>query len=260
MNLEDKSIRFLQTIERNTNDLYLGFSGGKDSVVIYDLALRAGIKFTAVYSNTTIDPPGTISFIRKHYPSVQILQPLESFYDLVRRKGLPTRQTRFCCEYLKERAAIGRTSIVGVRSSESHKREGRDYTHCDTRKNMKGAKYIYPIYDWQDDDVWNYIHKYQLPIAPCYTDGCERLGCVGCPLIYPRKKAFEFSIYPKIYKTIRNAIEEGMRNNPQWKISVATEGDAELAMQWWISNKSINQYFPQYTFTKGKRGWTKVLI
>ena len=239
------------------DNLYLGFSGGKDSVVIYHLAKRANISFTAIYSNTTLDPPGTISFIRKNFPDVQILHPKESFYDLVRRKGLPTRQTRFCCEYLKEQAGIGRNTILGVRASESKKREGRDYIQCDTRKSQKGAKLIYPIYDWLDADVWGYIKKYNLPIAPCYSAGCARLGCVGCPLIYPTKKRFEFSIYPKVYIAIKKAITIGMANNPQWKLSLATEGDGEIAMQWWISNKSINQFFPQYKFTKTPTGWNK---
>ena len=36
---------------------YLCFSGGKDSVVIYDLAVRAGVKFDAHHNITTVEPP-----------------------------------------------------------------------------------------------------------------------------------------------------------------------------------------------------------
>lgn len=61
---EQQAIAFLRSMERN-EPLNLGFSGGKDSVVILDLAERAGIKYDAIYANTTVDPPGTISFIKK---------------------------------------------------------------------------------------------------------------------------------------------------------------------------------------------------
>jgi len=258
MKLENKAISFLQTINKNMDNLYLGFSGGKDSVVIYHLAKKAGIDFTPIYSNTTIDPPGTRSFIRHNFSDVTIIHPKESFYDLVKRKGLPERQTRFCCEHLKERIGIGRNNITGIRASESRARKGRDYIQCDTRKWMKGAQHIYPIYDWHDEDVWEFIYKYDLPIAPCYSDGCERLGCVGCPLATPQIRKFEFSIYPRYYKAIKEAIKIGMLNNPQWKISVATDGNAEQAMQWWLSGKPISHYFDfQYTFEKKDGVWIK---
>ena len=40
---------------------------GKDSIVIYDLAIRAGVKYDAHYSQTTVDPPEIQKFI-KNYP------------------------------------------------------------------------------------------------------------------------------------------------------------------------------------------------
>ncbi|MEI3107211.1 MAG: hypothetical protein V8T16_17565 [Parabacteroides merdae] len=61
---------------------YLGFSGG-NSVVILDLAERAGVRsHPATYANTTVDPPGTISFIKNNYPQVVIRHPEKSFFSL----------------------------------------------------------------------------------------------------------------------------------------------------------------------------------
>jgi len=91
---EQQAIDFLRSMERD-EPMSLGFSGGKDSVVILDLAERAGIKYNAIYANTTVDPPGTICFIKKNYPQVRIIHPEKSFFQLVEEKGFPSRLRRF---------------------------------------------------------------------------------------------------------------------------------------------------------------------
>ncbi|GAH28018.1 unnamed protein product, partial [marine sediment metagenome] len=47
---------------------YLAFSGGKDSIVIKELADMAGVSYDAHYNNTTIDPPELVYFIKDIYP------------------------------------------------------------------------------------------------------------------------------------------------------------------------------------------------
>ena len=141
---EQQAIDFLRSMERD-DPMCLGFSGGKDSVVILDLAERSGIKYNASYANTTVDPPGTISFIKKNYSQVQILHPKKSFFQLVESKGLPGRMRRFCCEKLKEQYGIGQRTIEGMRAEESQSRALYEPEQCDVRKWMKGAKHILPI-------------------------------------------------------------------------------------------------------------------
>ncbi|MDE2518046.1 MAG: phosphoadenosine phosphosulfate reductase family protein [Methanocorpusculum sp.] len=86
---------------------YVAFSGGKDSIVMYDLMERAGVDFDAHYNVTTIDPPELTRFIRSYYPEVEWHRPVykgktTNFYDLVAQKGLPNRWMRWCCKILKE--------------------------------------------------------------------------------------------------------------------------------------------------------------
>jgi phosphoadenosine phosphosulfate reductase len=244
MKIEYISIKLIHIVNKNMNDLYAGNSGGKDSAVVDHLLQRTGIKYKSYYTNTTIDPPGTISHIRNNYPHTEVLQPKSTFYQLVEKKGLPTRLNRYCCERLKEYGSVGKNVFEGVRSAESINRQGRDYIQCDTRKWQKGAQHIYPIYDWTDEDIYEYIYKYNIQLAPHYNTGACRLGCVGCPLV-SRKGArqAEFNLYPRYYDAIKIAIGRGMLNNPQWKLSQLTCSDSETAMQWWLSGKTMNEYF-----------------
>lgn len=85
----DKALEFIKKHEP-PEGYFLGFSGGKDSVVLYDLARRAAIKFQAYYSCTGIDPPELVSFIKREYPDVTFKHPKETFWALILKKQFPT--------------------------------------------------------------------------------------------------------------------------------------------------------------------------
>lgn len=53
-----QSIKLLQSVQkRYDGEIEIAYSGGKDSDVILQLAKEAGIRYRAIYKNTTIDPP-----------------------------------------------------------------------------------------------------------------------------------------------------------------------------------------------------------
>ncbi len=58
-NMVEVSIMRLKEFEP-PEGYFLAFSGGKDSVVIYHLAVAAGVKFDAHYNRTGIDPPSPL--------------------------------------------------------------------------------------------------------------------------------------------------------------------------------------------------------
>lgn len=102
---------------------YVGVSGGKDSQVVWHLAKMANVKFKAVMEITTIDPPESVKFVRREYPSVFMDYPRKSFWTMCEEKGcLPNRFTRFCCSLTKENKAPGYVKLLGVRHEESTRR------------------------------------------------------------------------------------------------------------------------------------------
>ena len=54
MDLEKQALEILRTFEGG-EPYQLGYSGGKDSDVVFHLAKKSGVKFEAVHNHTTVD-------------------------------------------------------------------------------------------------------------------------------------------------------------------------------------------------------------
>lgn len=199
----DAAIKLLQSIPTDDGPIEVCYSGGKDSDVILELAKMAGINYRAIYKNTTIDPRGTMQHVREM--GVEIVQPKENFLSLVRRKGMPSRYSRFCCEILKEYAILPR-AVLGIRKDEGRKRAER-YKEPELCRvysgGMKVRQYL-PILEWTNDDVKEFIDRRNIKCAPVYYDENgvfdvnRRLGCVGCPLASRKKRREAYLESPKM--------------------------------------------------------------
>ena len=239
---------------------YLAFSGGKDSVVIKALADMAKVKYDAHYNVTSVDPPELIYFIKEKHKDVIFEKPRYkdgrqiTMWNLIPAKKMPpTRIIRYCCEYLKEGGGEGRFVITGVRWAESNKRRNsrgglelatrnkhkRKIEDPDNHSNeqitricpQKGKHILNPIIDWTDEDVWEFIKKYNIPYCKLYDKGYKRLGCIGCPMSNNKKE--ELEAYPAFKKAYLKAFEKMLEatrksKNASWQT-------AEDVMKWWIS-------------------------
>lgn len=207
MTLEKKikdSIRIIQMFTKNKGVIEIAYSGGKDSDVILQLAKEAGIPYRAIYKNTTIDPSGTIAHAKEM--GAEIIQPQKTFFELVKKNGYPSRFNRFCCSRLKEYKFLD-TAIIGIRKCESRKRENRykEPTQCRVYSNKKDIRtyQIFPILEWTDDDVAEFIADRGIKCHPLYYDeqgnfhAERRLGCQGCPLQSQSKRVEFFKQNPK---------------------------------------------------------------
>ena len=205
----DFAIHLLRSIPTDDCPIEISFSGGKDSEVILELAKMAGIHYRAIYKNTTIDPPGTIAHCKSK--GVEIFPPRITFFDLVKKKGCPTRRARFCCEKLKEYKVLIR-AVQGIRRVESVNRKKRYKEPEICREYSNGDTQVYlPILNWTDKDVEDFISERGIKCHPLYYDEQgnfhveRRLGCIGCPLQADNGKA-DYLQYPKMLRLlIKNA-------------------------------------------------------
>lgn len=202
----------------------VSYSGGKDSDVILELTRMAGVKYRAIYKNTTIDPPGTIAHCKSN--GVEVMQPKMTFFQLMEKKGMPTRRARLCCEVMKEYKVLDK-AIQGIRRSESWKRRARYSEEEPVICRIYGSKknhvnVILPILTWTDSDVAEFISERGIVCHPLYYDSGgvfhaeRRLGCMGCPLRSDAGLA-EFREKQKLFRQWVKRGKVWWDNHPQTK-------------------------------------------
>lgn len=240
-----RAIRLLKSIPTDEGPVEVSYSGGKDSDVILELTKMAGIPYRAIYKNTTIDPPGTIAHCRKK--GVEIIQPKESFMQLVAQKGFPSRFSRFCCQVLKEYKVLDR-AIQGIRRSESIKRRDRyrEPEICRVYSKDSKAKVYLPILDWTDDDVARFVAERNIECHPLYYDENRmfhverRLGCIGCPLKSDNGKG-DYLRYPTMLKARIRAHKKYFETHPNSK-TVEYFGDPYNATFFQMFCNNLSEY------------------
>ena len=229
-------------LKLSADGYYLAFSGGKDSCVIKQLAIEAGVKFAAVYNDTTIDPPELVRFIRRHHTEVSWNKPkMPLLRRVVTVKGPPTRLARWCCEEYKERGGTGMAKIIGVRIAESARRAK---LWKEFLPNRNSGHIVSPICYWTDEDVWDFIRSRNLPYCELYDQGFKRIGCIGCPMAGPEGQSREFARWPGYEAAWKRAI---FRFYDKWHRVPNRKGElryfedfgsAQGLWDWWRSGKA----------------------
>lgn len=196
----------------------IAYSGGKDSDCILELARMAGVNYRAIYKNTTIDPPGTIKHAKEN--GVEVMNPKCNFFEIVAKKGIPTRRARFCCSDLKEYKVLDYV-IVGIRRSESTARAKRyqEPEICRVYSAKQKARQYLPILEWTDKDVADFIAERSIKCHPLYYDNSgdfhveRRLGCIGCCMQSDNGKG-DYKKYPKMLKRLLEAGKKYLESHP----------------------------------------------
>ena len=219
----ERAVKLIQQAGRDGMEVEVAYSGGKDSDVILELARMSGVKYRAIYKNTTIDPPGTTAHAIEN--GAEIIRPERPFFKIIEANGAPHRFQRHCCRYLKEYKVLDR-AIMGVRRAESTKR-AKNYsepTECRFYGSKKEhVEAFYPILDWSDQDVVDFIEARGIKVHALYyredgsIDPKRRLGCMCCPLASLKKRIAQFKEHPGMVKAYIRAQQKFFDTHPDSK-------------------------------------------
>lgn len=201
----EESIAFLKEHELEEG-YFVGFSGGKDSIVTLELCRMAGVKHQAYYSCTGIDAPEVVQFIKKNYSDVIFLYPKMTFWKGIRKKSPPLRMMRWCCDVLKKDPSKHiqlKYRVMGIRAEESARRAARGRI-----SKYKKNTVIKPIFYWREWHVWDFIEQYKLPYPSLYDEGFDRIGCVICPFLSAKAHEAHKNRWPKTYRVFEKVVKE----------------------------------------------------
>ena len=248
-------------------------SGGKDSQVCKELALRAGIPFEIMHNHTTADAPETVRFVRKEakrFEELGIQYTINmptykgqrvSMWSLIPQKLMPpTRLMRYCCSVLKETGGAGRFIATGVRWAESTSRKNNRgiYENISSAKEnriilnndnddkrmlfencrLKAKRVVNPIIDWTDDDVWQFLDDAKAQVNPLYSEGWCRVGCVGCPMAGQKGRIEQFNRFPK-YKNLYLLAFKKLLEERAAKGMYVDWQTPEDVFNWWMEYDTI---------------------
>lgn len=246
-------------------------SGGKDSSVCVELAIRAGIPFEVMHNHTTADAPETVYFVRSEFrrleeKGLQCTLNLPTYkgertsmWKLIPQKLMPpTRLVRYCCSILKETGGAGRFISTGVRWAESSSRKNTRgiYEKIGTTKankiilnndnddkrmlfencRLKAKRVVNPIIDWTDKDVWDFLNDAKVPVNPLYAEGWCRVGCVGCPMASKAREK-EFARWPRYRQLYLNAFDKMLlerQRRGKMEGSWRIDTTAQDVYNWWM--------------------------
>lgn len=197
--------------------LIINFSGGKDSLVLFDLVQKATDRFICFYMISGIEFPESITFAqdtaKRFGRDLWLSRPSDYKGDFFERlskfRCFPTLRKEWCNRDLKIRPqkivlkrALGNVTFFklnGVRRFESARRKviykdtarrGFILPDYDVTKDFM----VFPILNWTDEDVRAYLKSEQIRIIPNpLYEKYSVSGCYWCPF-------YQCSIYERILR------------------------------------------------------------
>lgn len=276
------------SLEHYGTPLVVTTSGGKDSSVCVELALRGGIPFEVQHNHTTADAPETVRFVRQEFARLENLgvkctinYPVykgkrTSMWDLIPQKLMPPiRIKRYCCEVLKEHGGDGHFVCTGVRWGESARRakmcgifekqvkdrdrsvkvreDGGSLEELFAPCKLKAKHIVNPIVDWTTSQVWDFLRNSKVPVNPLYECGFDRVGCVGCPLA-GKKRYREFNYWPayeKLYIQTFDRMLEERRRRGKMQGNWMMGGTGQDVFRWWMEEDVLPGQMSLYDYEEG---------
>lgn len=237
--LENQSIDFIQrTYKQFYNEIDIiavSYSGGKDSQVVLDLAVKTlSIRdFRIIFTDTTMEYPFTYEniietqeFYKRNHPEfvIHTAHPYRDSIDDWKLFGPPSRIHRWCCSVDKT-APFSR--LLNSFVNQSGKKTPRSLVFVGVRKDesanrakysriARGVKHVNQInagviHDWNTTEVFLYILQNRLPLNIGYRKGLSRVGCMVCPFNTSWSEALSGHLKIPKYSQYLSIIEDHVR-------------------------------------------------
>ena len=222
--------------DKNEGDMFVSFSGGKDSTVTSHLVRNALADKTIIhiYGDTTLEYPTSEIYVkrfRKDNPTVPLLiakNKDQDFNNLCEVIGPPARMLRWCCTVFKTGAITKKVdstfknskqviTFQGIRRSESAARSKYEKESNDSK--IKKQLAVNPIIDWLDFDVWLYLLSNNVDFNDAYKQGFSRVGCWCCPNNSTWSEYLSSIYMNEKYNVFRNILYNFAKKvgKPDWK-------------------------------------------
>ena len=112
MKIEKTKQRIREWYEYYNGEVYVSFSGGKDSTVLLHIARTIYPDIEAVFSDTGLEYPEIKEFV-KTFDNVTIVRPDMSFKQVIEQKGYPvvSKSVANCVRYASKNIAEGKDTL-----------------------------------------------------------------------------------------------------------------------------------------------------
>ncbi len=161
-------------------------SAGSTSFVLIDLLYRSNSKIPVIFIDTGFLFKETLEFyeqMKKNYDSIEFIR-LESEYnkkDFIKDGRI--LNIEYCCK--KNKVDVLRNYLLKNKIEYWISGPRRDQT--DLRKALSlyektnyGVTKVYPMLDWNEEDMMVYLKERKLPLNPLFYEGYESIGCYPC--------------------------------------------------------------------------------
>ena len=226
--LEESQAVVREVAQKTNYPLVIQFSGGRDSMALLGLVREITNHFICFYMATGLEFKGVIRFVKETCERLgvkllistpgmhkgNIFKRIEQFKKFPGiwgwGKGSGGANSLWCCRDLKLRPQVKLLrktfgngpfyKLEGIRLSESTRRKYiyKEYTGYPVRpdREHKGSFECFPIINWTNEDVLNYLEMEGLPTMGLY-DEFGVSGCSWCPF-------YSVEIYKRVLAKLPN--------------------------------------------------------